>query len=103
MICTQPRKVSATSLAERVAFEWSGGERKGTVGKFVGYQVGGSARKSSSSCRIEYVTEGLFLAKLLEVFGSNSQKNSAYFSNVGAVIVDGEYPLPFLPTLSSNC
>ena len=64
VICTEPRKVSAVSLAERVSEEWIG--RDDFVGEYVGYRVG-SFRKSSRHTRIEYVTEGTFLSMLLQV------------------------------------
>ncbi len=89
VICTQPRIVSATSLAERVAEEWSGGQ-EGTVGKFVGYHVG-SSKKTSRHCRIEYVTESVFLMKLLEAFSTYDHKRAEYFSSVGAIFVDGNW------------
>ena len=75
VICTQPRKVSATSLAERVSEEWSLGD-KTKVGAVVGYRVG-AVRKSSKFSRIEYVTEGTFLSTLLQIFGGNSSGGSS--------------------------
>lgn len=43
IICTQPRKVAALSLAKRVAFEWAAGaeEAANGLGNAVGYHVGG--------------------------------------------------------------
>jgi HrpA-like RNA helicase len=70
VICTQPRKVSATSLAERVSEEWSVGD-KTKVGSAVGYRVGAQKKSSKFSC-IEYVTEGTFLATLLQIFGDKT-------------------------------
>ncbi len=93
VICTQPRKVSATSLAQRVSEEWNCG-KKTEPGAVVGYRVG-AAKKTSKYTRIEYVTEGTFLGNLLQIFGGN--KSSPQSENevrgdplrgVGAIIVD---------------
>lgn len=109
IICTQPRKVSAMSLAQRVASEWNANTANETqdqsnklVGQTVGYRVG-SAAKSSSRTRIEYVTEGTLLTHLLDLFGKNKpqlsdedgkediqqkSKKRSMLENVGAIIVD---------------
>lgn len=90
VICTQPRKVSATSLAERVAFEWGAGNTHenvsaaNAVGQMVGFRVG-SMKKLSSKTRIEYCTEGSFLKCLLNVFENNSFDP---LKNVGAIVID---------------
>lgn len=56
---TQPRRVSACSLARRVAFE-----RRGDVGREVGYNVRFD-NKSSAKTRIKYVTDGMLLREIL--------------------------------------
>lgn len=56
---TQPRRVSACSLARRVSFE-----RHGPLGKEVGYNV----RFDNNSCpktRIKYLTDGMLLREIL--------------------------------------
>jgi len=58
IICTQPRRIAAISVAERVAFEM--GE---TIGETIGYQVRLNSRISSKS-RIIYCTTGVLLRKL---------------------------------------
>ena len=60
ILVTEPRKVAATTLAARVALEWSGGVPGGRGA--VGYRAGGA---SSEGSRIEFVTEGNFLAQLI--------------------------------------
>ena len=56
---TQPRRVAATSLANRVAAE------KGTeVGHLVGYSVRFD-EASSEATRIKYVTDGMLVRELL--------------------------------------
>jgi pre-mRNA-splicing factor ATP-dependent RNA helicase DHX38/PRP16 len=59
IVCTQPRRVAALSVARRVAEER--GER---VGVGVGYAVR-FEEASSRSTRIKYVTDGLLLRELL--------------------------------------
>lgn len=92
IVCTQPRKVSTTSLAERVAFEWGAGNNKDpslakahAVGQTVGYRVG-SMRKLSANTRIEYCTEGSFLKSLLSIFEGDQAKDP--LKDVGVVIID---------------
>lgn len=78
VICTQPRKLAATSLATRVAEEYAAGNSRGaTVGFSVGYVIGGGSKKSK---RISYMTEG----KMLELLMAPSSD----FSQIGAIIID---------------
>ena len=60
LICTQPRRISATSVASRVAQE-----RGEAVGKTVGYKIRLEAMTSSST-RILFVTTGVLLRRLAE-------------------------------------
>jgi len=60
IVITQPKKISAESLATRVAFE-----RKCEVGSLVGYQVGLDKRMDADDTRILYCTTGVFLQKLV--------------------------------------
>lgn len=62
IICTQPRRVAATSIAKRVAFEM--GE---DIGKSVGYAIRGDVvecRKEGAS--IMYCTSGVLVRKLID-------------------------------------
>ncbi|XP_063402504.1 uncharacterized protein LOC134686725 [Mytilus trossulus] len=59
IICTQPRKVAAISLATRVAKEMSS-----NVGNLVGYQVGMNSKKSKDT-KILYVTDHVLLNECL--------------------------------------
>eukprot|EP01038_Epipyxis_sp_PR26KG_P015302 gene15302-20618_t len=82
IICTQPRKLAATSLASRVAEEWSAGApnpKAKEVGMTVGYRVG-SLSKARNFTQIEYWTEGTFMTRLLD--------NLIDMSKVGVVILD---------------
>ena len=57
--CTQPRRVAATSVAERVAKELGS-----SVGEIVGYQHR-FEKRTSDSTRIKFMTDGILLAETL--------------------------------------
>ena len=59
IICAQPRRLSAISVAERVSFE-----RSELVGKTVGYQIRLESRLSPNSNLI-YCTNGVLLRCLM--------------------------------------
>lgn len=59
IICTQPRRIAAMSIAKRVALEM--GER---IGELVGYQVGMESRTSPRT-RVTFMTTGIFLMRLV--------------------------------------
>jgi hypothetical protein len=61
ILCTQPRRVAAISVAERVSEEW--GEK--SVGKLVGYQIRMEAKRSSET-RLLFCTTGVILRRLIE-------------------------------------
>ncbi|KAI8987072.1 P-loop containing nucleoside triphosphate hydrolase protein [Pilobolus umbonatus] len=58
IICTQPRKISAIGVAERVA-----AERCEKIGQTVGYAVRGET-KVSDETRLQFVTTGVLLRRL---------------------------------------
>ena len=62
VICTQPRRIAATSLARRVAAER--GERVGERGGLVGYQVRLEAKRSDTT-RLLFCTTGIALRMML--------------------------------------
>ncbi len=65
VVCTQPRRIAARLSAKRVA-----GERGSTLGKEVGYEVRFD-RKTSSSTRLRFLTEGLALRQWSDQTGKN--------------------------------
>ncbi|XP_033606244.1 putative ATP-dependent RNA helicase DHX57 isoform X2 [Cryptotermes secundus] len=73
IICTQPRRLSAIGVAERVAEE-----RAETIGSTVGYQIR-LARKMSSSTRLLFCTTGILLRRL---------ESEPHLSSVSHIIVD---------------
>jgi len=60
IVVTQPRRVAALALAQRVAFEL--GEGDDTLGKYVGYRIGGESKPGEY---IDYCTTGYLLQLLV--------------------------------------
>lgn len=58
MICTQPRRISAVSVAERVA-----AERCERIGDTVGYQIRLESKRSANT-RLLFCTVGVLLRRL---------------------------------------
>ena len=73
IICTQPRRIAAITVAERVSFE-----RQESVGNTVGYQVRLNSRCCAST-RIVYCTTGVLLRRL-------QQDN--FLDHVSHIVVD---------------
>jgi len=65
IVVTQPRKVAAVSLAQRVAAE-RGCPSPGSKGSAVGYMVRSDRRVDLRSCRIIYMTIGILLRMLVQ-------------------------------------
>lgn len=81
IICTQPRKLAAISVARRVSFEYTGKIiNNDNEFSYIGYQVGGDKRKGKD-CRIEFVTEGIMLERIMK-----GDMNT--FKDVGCIIID---------------
>jgi hypothetical protein len=77
IVVTQPRRIAAISIAERVSYEI--GEGSGNLGKqFVGYQVRLDS-KYNEKTRLLYCTTGVLLRKL---------QNAKYFNNLSHIIID---------------
>jgi HrpA-like RNA helicase len=74
IVCTQPRRISAVSLAQRVA-----SERDERVGHSVGYQIRLETKRSKET-RLMYVTTGILLRRL--------ETSDAYLEGVSHVVVD---------------
>jgi HrpA-like RNA helicase len=102
VLCTQPRKVAAVSLAERVAGEWaSGSTRPGAAdaGGAVAYRVGGKSTAKPWTV-IEYQTEGTLINLLLRSKASSVAVRAAsaggrrhptaieVLAGVGAIVLD---------------
>ena len=61
ILCTQPRRVAAISVAERVSEEWG----EDSVGKLIGYQIRMEAKRTSET-RILFCTTGVILRRLMD-------------------------------------
>jgi HrpA-like RNA helicase len=61
ILCTQPRRVAAISVAERVAEEWD----EPSVGNLVGYQIRMEAKRNANT-KILFCTTGVILRRLIE-------------------------------------
>jgi ATP-dependent RNA helicase DHX57 len=60
IVCTQPRRISAIGLAERVS-----DERSEKVGATIGYSIRGET-KSSRDTKLQFVTTGVLLRRFLD-------------------------------------
>jgi hypothetical protein len=76
IVVTQPRRVAAIALANRVADE-RGSPPPGEAGSSVGYMVRSDKRVDELSCRIIYMTVGILLRMLVSQSQSQSQSSEA--------------------------
>ncbi|MCJ1275160.1 hypothetical protein MMC21_002960 [Puttea exsequens] len=82
IICTQPRRISALGLADRVS-----DERCSHVGDEVGYAIRGEAKQTPGKTKITFVTTGVLLRRLQTSGGSNDDVVAA-LADVSHVVVD---------------
>lgn len=89
IICTQPRRIAAISVAQRVAKE-----RGETVGQSVGYQVRFDHKLAQPNGSITFCTTGVFLRRLQSALGEsmNGQPESAetasFLDGITHVVMD---------------
>ena len=81
IICTQPRRISALGLADRVS-----DERCSQIGREVGYSIRGET-KSSKDTKITFVTTGVLLRRL-QTSGGRIEDVIASLANVSHVVID---------------
>ncbi|KXJ93064.1 P-loop containing nucleoside triphosphate hydrolase protein [Microdochium bolleyi] len=81
IICTQPRRISALGLADRVS-----DERCSQVGKEVGYTIRGE-NKTSALTKITFVTTGVLLRRL-QTSGGRTDDVVASLADVSHVVID---------------
>ncbi|KAL3423423.1 ATP-dependent RNA helicase ucp12 [Phlyctema vagabunda] len=81
IICTQPRRISALGLADRVS-----DERCSTVGQEVGYIIRGES-KTTANTKITFVTTGVLLRRL-QTSGGSSDDVVASLADISHVIID---------------
>ncbi|KAI3209154.1 hypothetical protein CBS147311_1875 [Penicillium roqueforti] len=82
IICTQPRRISALGLADRVS-----DERCAVVGDEVGYVIRGESKAKPGSTKITFVTTGVLLRRMQS--GGDADGNVASsLADVSHVLVD---------------
>ena len=82
LICTQPRRISALGLADRVS-----DERCSRVGDEVGYAIRGESKQKPGTTRITFVTTGVLLRRL-QTSGGTKDDMVAALADVSHVVVD---------------
>jgi len=82
IICTQPRRISALGLADRVS-----DERCSMVGDEVGYAIRGESKQKAGETRITFVTTGVLLRRL-QTSGGSKDDIVAALADVSHVVVD---------------
>ncbi|KAI5357707.1 Putative helicase, RWD domain, Helicase-associated domain, UBA-like superfamily [Septoria linicola] len=82
IICTQPRRISALGLADRVA-----DERCGKVGDEVGYAIRGDSRQKQGTTKITFVTTGVLLRRL-QTSGGSTDDVVRSLADVSHVVID---------------
>lgn len=76
IICTQPRRISAMSVAARVA-----AERGDALGQSVGYQIRLEAKRSAQT-RLLFCTTGVLLRRLVRYFSLHCYKLFCYADSI---------------------
>ena len=82
IICTQPRRISALDLADRVS-----DERCSNVGDEVGYAIRGESKQKTGVTKITFVTTGVLLRRL-QTSGGRKEDVVAALADVSHVVVD---------------
>ncbi|KAH8725779.1 P-loop containing nucleoside triphosphate hydrolase protein [Phaeosphaeriaceae sp. PMI808] len=82
IICTQPRRISALGLADRVA-----DERCSQVGDEIGYTIRGESKQKPGVTKITFVTTGVLLRRL-QTSGGGAEDVVAALADVSHVVVD---------------
>jgi ATP-dependent RNA helicase DHX57 len=82
IICTQPRRISALGLADRVA-----DERCSQVGEEIGYTIRGESKQKPGVTKITFVTTGVLLRRL-QTSGGSADEVVAALADVSHVVVD---------------
>lgn len=83
IICTQPRRIAAISVAQRVAEE-----RGEPLGKSVGYQVRFESRMPNPNGSILFCTTGVFLRRLQSAMVSSDESKDTWLDHVTHIIMD---------------
>ncbi|KAI4272480.1 MAG: hypothetical protein LQ337_005278 [Flavoplaca oasis] len=82
LICTQPRRISALGLADRVS-----DERCMKVGDEIGYAIRGESKNKPGHTKITFVTTGVLLRRL-QTSGGRTEDVIAALDDVSHVVID---------------
>ncbi|KAK5167668.1 putative ATP-dependent RNA helicase ucp12 [Saxophila tyrrhenica] len=82
IICTQPRRISALGLADRVA-----DERCGRVGDEVGYAIRGESKHKPGITKLQFVTTGVLLRRL-QTSGGSPEDVVKSLADVSHIVID---------------
>ncbi|KAK0534954.1 hypothetical protein OC834_001687 [Tilletia horrida] len=82
IVCTQPRRIAAISVAQRVAQE-----RGESLGQSVGYQVRFDSRLPNPNGSITFCTTGVFLRRLQNSLGDGAEDHT-WLDTITHVVVD---------------
>lgn len=82
IVCTQPRRISALALADRVA-----DERCSKVGDEVGYAIRGESKHKAGVTKISFVTTGVLLRRL-QTSGGSTEDVVKSLADVSHVVID---------------
>lgn len=82
IICTQPRRISALGLADRVS-----DERCSRVGEEVGYAIRGESARKPGVTKITFMTTGVLLRRL-QISGPSPSDVIASLADVSHVFID---------------
>ncbi|WWC86426.1 uncharacterized protein L201_001303 [Kwoniella dendrophila CBS 6074] len=84
IVCTQPRRLAAMSVAERIA-----DERGQSLGKEIGYQVRFDVKLPQPNGSITFCTTGIFLKRMQSALGTTADPNAvARMDEVTHIVVD---------------
>ena len=83
IVCTQPRRLAALSVADRVSKE-----RGETLGKSVGYHVRFESKLPEPNGSITFCTTGVFLKRLQSVLSGHDNAGRGEFENLTHIVVD---------------
>lgn len=82
IVCTQPRRISALGLADRVS-----DERCSSVGDEVGYVIRGESKVKTGATKITFVTTGVLLRRI-QTGGDADGNVASSLADVSHVVVD---------------
>ncbi|KAL8968479.1 MAG: hypothetical protein Q9183_002441 [Haloplaca sp. 2 TL-2023] len=82
IVCTQPRRISALGLADRVS-----DERCAIVGDEIGYAIRGESKVRPGQTRITFVTTGVLLRRL-QTSGGSAPDLLAALADVSHIFID---------------